>query len=217
MMKHRDYKLFRAGEYYHIFNRGNAKQNIFLDDRDYLFFLKRSRENIVPEKVPFSQRRAPSPGGYVRKDTPPNSFALVCYCLMPNHFHLLIRQDTDLSISNLMLKVVTSYSKYFNRRYDRVGSLFQGPFKAVNISTDSYLLWLSAYIHQNPKVAGLVKNLEAYQWSSYPDFVGLRNGTLCEQGIVLSQFQGREDYANFVENSYEKIKQSKEVKELFLD
>jgi len=116
-----------------------------------------------------------------------------------------------------MLKVVTSYSKYFNRRYDRVGSLFQGPFKAVNISTDSYLLWLSAYIHQNPKVAGLVKNLEAYQWSSYPDFVGLRNGTLCEQGIVLSQFQGREDYANFVENSYEKIKQSKEVKELFLD
>jgi len=136
---------------------------------------------------------------------------------MPNHFHLLIRQDTDLSISNLMLKVVTSYSKYFNRRYDRVGSLFQGPFKAVNISTDSYLLWLSAYIHQNPKVAGLVKNLEAYQWSSYPDFVGLRNGTLCEQGIVLSQFQGREDYANFVENSYEKIKQSKEVKELFLD
>ncbi|PIR74896.1 MAG: hypothetical protein COU35_00015 [Candidatus Magasanikbacteria bacterium CG10_big_fil_rev_8_21_14_0_10_47_10] len=216
-MKNRDNKIFRAGEYYHIFNRGVGKTDIFLDESDHIFFLRRLRENVVPEKVPFSERREPSPGGYVRKEMPPGSFALICYCLMLNHFHLLIRQETDLPVSKLLLKIGTSYSKYFNQKYERIGGSFQDAFKAVNINTDSYLLWLSAYIHQNPKVAGLVENLENYQWSSYPDYIGARNGTLCEKGIILSQFDNKQDYKKFVEDSYAKIKKKKEMESLLLD
>lgn len=216
-MKYRDYKEFAPGNYYHVYNRGNGRQEVFLEEQDYSFFLRRLKENIVPEKVPFSLRRAPSPGGYIRKQLPPQVFTLICYCLMPNHFHLLIRQNAELPLSKLVLKVCTSYSKYFNRKYDRVGHLFQDQYKSVLVEIDSQLLWLSAYIHQNPKVAGLVGDLKDYPWSSYLDYVGQRGGTLCNKEVVLNQFKSPDDYRTFVEQSYDSIKHRKEVEKLLLD
>jgi hypothetical protein len=137
---------------------------------------------------------------------------------MPNHFHLIIKQLGDVSISKLISKICTSYSKNFNKKYNPIGSLFQDSFKAILIDNDNYLLWLSAYIHQNPKVASLVKNSSYWQWSSYPDFIGIRNGVLCQKGIIMDRFKNINEYKNFVESSFEIIKNKKgELEDLFMD
>lgn len=217
-MNNRDYKQFVEGEYYHVFNRGVGKMDIFRNDNDFLFFLILLKENIHPEMVPISgSRRAPSPGGYVRELLSANSFELVCYCLIPNHFHLVIKQLGDTSVSKLILKICTSYSKYFNKKYNRVGSLYQDQFKAIHIDDDEYLLWLSAYIHQNPKVAGLVKDLKDWKWSSYPDYVGLRQGSLCKKDVVLERFKNVKEYVDFVDSGFDIIKNKEELKDLWLD
>ena len=155
---------------------------------------------------------------YIRKTLPPESFSLLAYTLMPNHFHFIVRQNTELPVSKLVLKICGSYSKCYNKKYERVGSLLQDQFKAVLIDNDSYLLWLSAYIHNNPKTAGLVKDLKDYQWSSYLDYAGLRHGALCDQSLILGMMQNdREVYKKFVENAFEKIKEQKNLKDLLLD
>jgi len=215
-VKNRDYKAFAPGEYYHLFNRGNGKMDIFRDQNDYLFFLSRIREYLFPEEC----RRCPSAeksGRYIRKSFPLGAFTLVSYCLMPNHFHLVLRQNTEVPINALMLNLMSGYSRYFNKKYNRVGSLFQDQFKSVHVDSNEYLLWLSAYIHQNPKVAGLVDQLSMYQYSSYPDYINLRAGTLCDKSIILEQFFHAGMYEQFVSDSFEAIRQRKDLKDLLLD
>jgi len=214
-MKNRDYKNFAEGQHYHVFNRGNGKQKIFLDDEDYQNFLYLLRESLGL----LDSRRAPSAlrqGRYQRKQLPENSFTLICYCLMPNHFHLVIRQNREIPVSKLILKICTSYSKRFNKKYDRVGHLFGVQFKAVTVNSDSQLLWLSAYIHQNPKVAN-ISSLNDYQWSSYPDYIGQRQETLCARENILGQFKELKLYQDFVEESYVKIKERKDLEKILLD
>jgi putative transposase len=157
IMNNRDYKQFTKDGVYHVFNRGNDKINIFNDGGDYDFFLLRLRQNLGKEPILSSGR-----GSYVIKELPKGAFGLLNFCLMPNHFHLLLRQNTDLSISKLMRKMCTSYSKYFNKKHDRVGTLFQDQFKAVRIKTDEELLRIMKYIDDNPVKAGLVNNSKEY-------------------------------------------------------
>jgi putative transposase len=221
-VKNRDYKNFAENCYFHIYNRGNGKQEVFLDDEDRKFFLFRLKENLFPKSPEdrllgdgFLVAEAHTP--YIRKTLPPNSFSLLAYCLMPNHFHFLIRQNTVLPVSKLISKVFTSYSKYFNAKYERVGHVFQDRFKAVLVVNDSQLTWLTAYIHQNPKVGGLVTNLRDYQWSSYLDYIGIRNGTLCDKSFILKMFTSSIEYEKFVEVSYGAIKQRKDIELLLLD
>lgn len=222
-MKNRDYKIFAPNNYYHVYNRGVGKQDIFLDDEDRKFFLNRLKENLFPaeKRVPLLQGGKPSSFVkgkiYIRKTLPTGAFSLISYCLMPNHFHFLIRQNENLPISKLIAKLCTGYSMYFNKKTERVGSLFQGAFKAILVDSDSYLLWLTAYIHQNPTTAGLVKNPEDYQWSSYLDYIESRNGMLCAKDSVTGQFSNIAEYRKFVEESFEKIKQRKELEYLLLD
>jgi REP element-mobilizing transposase RayT len=209
-MNNRDYKQFRAGHYYHIYNRGNNKMDIFREEADYKFFLLRLKELFFPQSAKLT-------GRYKRSLLPAGAFTLLCYCLMPNHFHLEVRQNSDLPISALILKLCTSYSKYFNKKYDRVGSLFQDAFKAVLIDSDPYMLWLSAYIHNNPKTAELIEDLDNYPWSSYTDYVGLRQGTLCDKEIVLKILGKSNAYYKFVRSSFEQIKGRKDFQHLLLD
>jgi putative transposase len=178
-MRNRDYKQFAAGEYYHVYNRGTGKMVIFHDDEDHRFFILRLREALFPALA--TRKRNPP------MHLPEGSFDLVCYCLMPNHFHLLIRQNLDVSISKLMEKICTSYSKYFNRKYGRVGSLFQDQFKAVRIETNEQLLWLSVYIHNNPLVANLTQDIYSYPYSSFLDYVNIRADFLCKKNIITNQ------------------------------
>ncbi len=185
-MNTRDYKPFVEGGYYHIYNRSNGQQELFLDREDYIFFLFRLKETLYPEKsgntssINSLERRRPLPSG---------AFTLLTYCLMPNHFHFLIQQNTHLEVSKLISKVCTSYSKYFNKKYKRVGSLFQPKFRAISVEYTEYFLWLSAYIHNNPSVAGIISDDKVYPWSSYQDYLGLRNGTLCQRAKILEIFQ----------------------------
>ena len=206
----RDYKQFGIGEYFHVYNRGNGKNKVFLDKEDYKFFILRLNQNLFPDiyKTKYSYSTP----------LPKNSFSMICYCLMPNHFHFLIKQNRDIPISKLMLKVCTSYSKYFNKKYDSVGHIFQDQFKQVWVDDNSYLVWLSAYIHENPGVAGLVSNSSDYNWSSYSDFVGLNRGPIkCNREIILEQFANPKDYYDFVDSSAEIIKERKDLESFLLD
>jgi len=155
-------KIFYQDGHYHVYNRGNRKQNIFLEEADYIGYLERLRKYKKEHKV-----------------------SVLCYCLMPNHIHLLLRQDSEIPLSKFLHPLHTSYSMYFNKKYDKVGHLFQGRFKQKEVNKDEYLLRLSSYIHLNPLIGGLVKKLENYRWSSYPDYINLREGTLCNKELVL--------------------------------
>jgi len=195
----RDYKTFAPGEFFHIYNRGNNKQDIFLGDSDYEFFLLRLKQNLYPDK--FDELTI--------QPLPPNSFSLISYCLMPNHFHLLIRQNSEIQTSKLMLKLCSSYSKVFNKKHERVGHLFQDQFKQILIDRAEYLKWIVAYICQNPKMANIVKNSYDYKWSSYQEHkLNLPNHGMCD-GKVIGEFFGEENIADFIEASYSIIKNNK--------
>jgi len=155
-------QICHPGAYYHIYNRGIHKQDIFLEEKDYVFYLQRLRQVKDKQKA-----------------------SVICYCLMPNHIHLLLRQDSKIPIYKVMSCLHTGYSMYFNKKYNKVGHLFQDRFKQKEVKNDEYLLQLASYIHLNPLIDGLAEKLGDYQWSSYPDYIDLRPGTLCDKESVL--------------------------------
>lgn len=149
--------------FFHVFNRGVAYQQIFLDDKDYEKFLKRLVELKAKNRY---------------------DHAIYAYVLMPNHFHLLIQTKTT-PISKVMTSLLTSYSMYFNRKYKRVGTLFQNRFKSILCDKDSYFLGASRYIHLNPIEGGLTRNLKDYPWSSYQELFGNSRFSLVDSlGVV---------------------------------
>lgn len=176
-MNNRDYKNFAPGQIYHIYNRGNNKEKIFFDEQDYKAFLFRlglclgfTEEELNKEKLtamPYSRIRI--------TDSNLSDYILHSFCLMPNHFHLLIEQAGDKSVSKLISKLCTSYSKYINKKYTRVGHIFQDKFKAVLVESNEQLMWIFEYIHKNPVKDGLTKTPSDYTWSSFNDFVNNRN------------------------------------------
>ena len=168
----------RAGEFYHIYNRGNNRERIFFERESYLFFLRRVRQYLVPV------------------------LDVVAYCLMPTHYHLVVRIKTTETpeVSRAMMRFSVSYTKAINKRHDRVGSVFQGAFQAKRVDNDAYLTHLSRYIHLNPMLAGYGAVPEEWEFSSYPEYVGLREGTLPKIETVLAHFQSREAYRQFVES-----------------
>ena len=168
----------RAGEFYHIYNRGNNRERIFFERDSYLFFLRRVRQYLVPV------------------------LDVVAYCLMPTHYHLVVQIKTTKTsdVSRAMMRFSVSYTKAINKRHDRVGSVFQGAFQAKRVDSDAYLTHLSRYIHLNPMLAGHGAAPEEWEFSSYPEYVGLREGTLPKVETVLSHFQSREAYRQFVES-----------------
>lgn len=218
-MGNRDYKEFAADECYHVFNRGNGKMDIFCDSQDYLNFLERL---CVLLGLP---RGALGMGSEITavklrlrlNSFDANTFSLICYCIMPNHFHLMIRQNGDIPISKLILRLATSYSMYFNAKYAHVGHVFQDRFKAAHIESDRYLKHLSAYIHLNPKVAGLVKATAEWRYSSYSDYIGGREDSACDINLILDQFSSPNAYRKFVDESFGDIKSRKKIEDLIID
>jgi REP element-mobilizing transposase RayT len=189
-MKEPIQKASYSGGCYHIFNRGNRRQDIFLEDADYINYLSKLREMKKKYKI-----------------------SVFCYCLMPNHLHLLVQQDSEIPLFRFMQALHTSYSMYFNWKYRKVGHLFQGRFKQKEVDKDEYLLQVSSYIHLNPLMDGLVEKLEDYQWSSYPDYIGLREGTLCEKELVLAGLSP-EEYKKITE---EQLKEKLLIKDLIFE
>jgi REP element-mobilizing transposase RayT len=165
----------RAGCYYHLYNRGANRQPIFLCEENWGFFIRQLRDYFRPELVD-----------------------VLAYCLMPNHYHLLVHAKTDLLSKEVMQPFSVSYVKALNKQQQRSGPLFEGPFQARLVERDEYLRHLSRYIHLNPVIAGLAKEPEGWPYSSYRDYVGLRQGTLPRPAFILSQFPSPAAYREFV-------------------
>lgn len=195
-MNNRDFKEFSPESIYHIYNRGNNKEKIFFDEQDYRAFLFRlglclgfTENELNKEKLtslPYSRIRI--------TDTNKKNFKLHAFCLMPNHFHLLIEQIGDVPISKLILKLCTSYARYINLKHKRIGHIFQDCFKAVLVEDDPQLMWTSSYIHMNPVKDKIVKYPEDYKWSSYNDFASDRNLQIVNKDFLLELFGDKKSF-----------------------
>lgn len=186
------------GELYHIYNRGTDRKDIFLQPRDYkrfqntFYYYHFSNTKVRFSKFVKSELE-------ILKIDAPKLVEIICYCLMPNHFHFLLKQVSANGISVFISKLSNSYTKYFNLKYTRVGPLLQGAFKSVLVETDEQLLHLSRYIHLNPIVSGLHKDLETYKWSSYSEYVAGNSG-VCFRDTILGHFSLNQSYAEFVKD-----------------
>jgi len=175
---------FVFGEFYHIYNRGNSKQVIFRDKGDYYRFIRLLYLSNTQNKIIFNRLNM----DFVNLKKDEKIVNIGAYCLMPNHFHILIAQTEDGDISRFMQKISTAYSMYYNKKYNRTGSLFEGKFKSEHVADDRYLKYLFSYIHLNPvkiiqsdwKEKGInnkteaLKFLETYKYSSYLDYLGFK-------------------------------------------
>jgi len=208
IMKYRDYKENGENIYFHIYNRGNRKENIYLDKEDYDFFLLRFLQNINPN---ISRPRK-------MEVYPEGTFSLLAYALLPNHFHFLICQNKDIPINKIMLKICTSYAIYFNKKYNKIGHVFQDRFKQKIVKSDEQLKWLSAYIHQNPVIHGISNSMKDYKWTSFGEYFDPVNSyNLCETSILLGQFSNSFDFFNFTDKNFEILKQNKNIKKFCYD
>lgn len=198
------------GEYYHIYNRGNSKQKIFHDKWDYLYFLKLL--HVLNQKNNKQIRNQAYDVFIFHEDRDP-LVSIGAYVLMPNHFHILITPTEEGSISKYMQKVCTGYVMYYNQKYKRSGSLFEGKFKSQYANNDKYLKYLFAYIHLNPvkiidkkwKEKG-IKNIQktldflgTYEYSSYLDYANEDKRSL---SVILNRksfpdyFPSRKEFKN---------------------
>ena len=198
-MKNRDYKNFASGTILHIYNRGNNREKIFFDEKDYKAFLFRTGLVLgIEQEVLQKENLTSVPYSRIRINAKENLFKLHAFCLMPNHFHLLIEQIGDIPISKLISQLCTSHAMYVNKKYKRVGHVFQDQFKAVLIEDNSQLMWASAYIHMNPVKDGLVKHPKDYKWSSYNDYAFDGNLPIVTKEFLLETFGNKE---NFIEQT----------------
>lgn len=187
-----------SGEYYHVFNRGVEKRDIFSQGWDYKRFVKTIYYYQFQGPKPSFSKLSKSAFNLFKPKLENKIADILCYCLMPNHFHFLVKQIKENGISEFIGQLSNSYTKYFNTKYERVGSLLQGPFKAVRIETEEQLIHVSRYIHLNPVVAGLVKHLEEYPWSSYLEYIN--EPIICIVSEILNIFPSKKKYKKFVED-----------------
>ncbi len=200
-------RQFYPGAYYHIYNRGANKQNIFQDSKDYETFTQiLSYYLLHPLGTAKSilNRLNEDKGRSLAISTEGIAYTLLAYCLMPNHFHFMLRQDSDtITISNLMLRLSSTYVAYYNHRHHHSGAIFQGKYKNVLLTDEYQWLYLSKYIHRNPlHLQTRVPTLTLYPYSSYQNYLGKRT----DRWLNTSQILGRHEsdpigkYQRFVED-----------------
>lgn len=195
-------KTFAEDSYYHVYNRGVEKRNIFLDDHDFRMFLHLLKLYLSPPTKDNTKRLTrnnlvrPRPVKSIHQE-----IELIAFCLMPNHFHLLLKQVDRTGMTRLMRKLATAYVMYFNDKYNRVGTLFEGIYKAALIDSEYYLLHLSRYLHLNPSELTR-NNLVNYPYSSYPYYLGRKNAAWINPTPVLSYFKSEKNNLLKPVNSY---------------
>lgn len=195
-------KVYAENGYYHLYNRGVEKRTIFQDEQDYVVFLSYLKTYLTTKNEDELRQRLSDPiinykeKRDVLKLLRLNNFAdeirLICYCLMPNHFHFLVKQHSGNTIDSFMNSLCTRYTMYFNRRHRRVGPLYQGVYKAVIVESDEQLLHLTRYIHRNPVRPG--SKGDAFraeimkQPSSYPQYLEQRKTEWIQPEEILEFF-----------------------------
>ena len=179
---------FAQGQYYHIYNRGAGKGKIFFNAGNYEYLLR-----LVQQ---YSQK---------------HGVKIIAYCLMPNHYHFLLRQETEEPLSKFMQALFNAYAQALNIQQARTGTLFEGRFKHKRVDKWEYLITLCRYIHRNPVNANLVAQPEDWAYSNYREWIGLRDGTLVDRTFIKDNFPKPDEYTAFVNDiedekkSYEKI------------
>jgi len=176
-------KIYAPEAYYHIYNRGVNKQEIFQDTTDYAVFLNLLKRYLDKEHAKDKKGR--------EYENMYGQMELLAFCLMPNHFHLLIYQVEEQAMTTLLHRVTGSYVRYFNKRHRRNGPLFQDRFKASMVSNDDYLLHISRYIHLNPR------KYESWEFSSLPYYLGFKQAEWVKPERVITMFKNNE-YGQFL-------------------
>jgi REP element-mobilizing transposase RayT len=215
-------KIYEGNAFYHLYNRGVNKQLIFKDEQDYGVFLSYLKTYLEPKNeitlrsVIIDENASWKEKAQAAKLLRLNNFfdtiTLVSYCLMPNHFHLLVKQTDADAIDRFMNSLCTRYTMYFNKKYKWVGSIFQSVYKAIQILSDDQLLYLTHYIHRNPHsiinksysnyLASKGEALRSWEFSSYQEYLGLRKTAWVKPKEILSFFSksGYTSYQSFVED-----------------
>lgn len=235
---------FINGEYYHIYNRGVNKQDIFLDDKDHWKIFDGMRDfnndssyeerlNALGLNAHSFDFKEPSSlnfkelGSFLAQKEKVVDF--VSYTINPNHPHFIAKQLKDKGVSNVMHKIGLSYTNYFNKTYDHSGHVFQGSFKAIHIDKEEYLLWLIGYVNGNIAIHGL-GDFESYSWSSYQAICkelgslkrkepsSLSNlSVLSGLDIILSQFSSVEQFEKFVRMVVSESKENKKMRKYLFE
>ena len=179
------------GHYYHVYNRGNNGQNIFIEDLNYTYFLDLIKKHLT------------------------TNFKVFSYCLLPNHFHLLLKiNEACVTPSQKLSNLFNAYTKAINKKYNRTGSLLEKPFKRIRISNEKYLKTLVLYIHLNPENHQVYKDFTNYKYSSYKSIMS-EGKTNIQRKEVISWF---DDISNFKEiHQHRKIHLNLKNKKLFLE
>lgn len=196
-------KQYEPDAHYHIYNRGVDKALIFREDKDYKTFLSFVKVYITLQgeslKAPPSRKLKNYFG----------EIELLCYCLMPNHFHLLVKQNTDRGIDHFMRSLSTKYVRYFNTHYHRIGPMFQGPYRAVKVQNEYQFIYLSKYIHRNPLDLPPYKEsprrLRDYEYSSYGNYLRNFTQSWVQTDSIRTYFSKTHpqlSYESFVEQSH---------------
>ncbi|XKT74704.1 MAG: transposase [Patescibacteria group bacterium UBA2163] len=211
-------RTIAPGEYYHIYNRGAFKQTLFKEHKDYarfLFYMLYAQSPIPFSHITRLTESFSTSDGFTVSPEETNdvivnrSVELTSFCIMPNHYHLIVKEVVEGGIARYMQRVGNGYTKYFNTKYEASGRIFQNAFQAKHIADNNYLLYLSAYIHRNPRELKTWKDkIFDYPWSSLQDITEAnRWGGLLEADIIAAQFEQEPDsnYRDFVETSTAKI------------
>ena len=202
-------------ECYHIYNRGAQKRITFHNSSDYvrfLFLILFFQSPIVFGQISrpvhhFVKHRVFDIDTEDISQITNNQYVeLIAFCLMPNHFHLILKEVEENGVARYMQRVLNGYTKYYNTKYEVSGHLFQGPYKAVHVEDNDQLLYLSTYVHRNVRELPQWKNREQkYEWSSYQDYVRKnRWGKILSTDLILEQFKTTDEYAEFVRTSVAK-------------
>jgi putative transposase len=214
---------FENGVYYHLYNRGVDKRKVFLDKRDFERFLLSM--NLLNDQndglmIAWRDYKENNPAAELSefpllKKKRKKLVEFICYCLNPNHYHLIVRQLVEKGIERFMHKLGTSHANYFNTKNKRTGSLFQGSFKAIHIKSNSKLFYLSAYVNMNHLIHGF-KNKE-WKYSSLLDYLGKRKGGLCNKKVIMENFKSCADYKKFLGENIAHMKEKKEDEKYLLE
>lgn len=181
---------YEDGKYYHVYNRGANRQNIFMNHDDHNLWLRLIGKYLSQYRV-----------------------SVIAYCLMPNHYHLLLRQNENGSISRFIQTVFNAYSQAINLSTGHSGTLFQGRAKGLVITSDQYAVRLARYIHHNPVAAGLAQKPEAWEFSDYLDWAGIRKEGLSDLSLRDTYYENPREYKTLMDE----YAVEKEVLELALE
>lgn len=213
--------VFANNQFYHLFNRGVERRPVFTNKWEFERALDTINfyryKNLPLRYSKYLALNEESKKEFLKKlDKGEKQVAIIAFGLMANHFHLLVKQIAQDGISKFMANFTNSYTKYFNTKYQRVGPLFQGLFKALRVESDEQLIHLSRYIHLNPVTGFVVKpqELKNYKWSSYPNYL---KDVKEEHKEVLNFFKLPKDYEKFVLDQVDYAKRLKEIDFLTID